>query len=180
MFHESLTAHASKTDDSCAYCTGYGKKSALKEMLCSKAKSQKFNAKSMISNMISKWFLKKSLKSSTISLSNFPKFFYSKKKKSQKMIPTLSSYFTLHSRPKNSSTKRFSTFRKKNQSLESLEWRRRKKKKTPEHSHDGSPCPRFGNVASVIVSTKSTDPFEITARHAPWGVVGRHKAQKEW
>lgn len=81
MFHESLTAHASKTDDSCAYCTGYGKKSALKEMLCSKAKSQKFNAKSMISNMISKWFLKKSLKSSTISLSNFPKFFYSKKKK---------------------------------------------------------------------------------------------------
>lgn len=129
MFHESLTAHASKTDDSCAYCTGYGKKSALKEMLCSKAKSQKFNAKSMISNMISKWFLKKSLKSSTISLSNFPKFFYSKKKKSQKMIPTLSSYFTLHSRPKNSSTKRFSTFRKKNQSLESLEWRRRKKKK---------------------------------------------------
>lgn len=53
-------------------------------------------------------------------------------------------------------------------------------KKKPEHSHDGSPCPRFGNVASVVVSTKSTDPFEITARHAPWGVVGRHKAQKEW
>lgn len=58
--------------------------------------------------------------------------------------------------------------------------KKKKKKKTPEHSHDGSPCPRFGNVASVIVSTKSTDPFEITARHAPWGVVGRHKAQKEW
>lgn len=135
MFHESLTAHASKTDDSCAYCTGYGKKSALKEMLCSKAKSQKFNAKSMISNMISKWFLKKSLKSSTISLSNFPKFFYSKKKKSQKMIPTLSFYFTLHSHPKNSSTKRFSTFRKKNQSLESLEWRRRKKKKKRLNIH---------------------------------------------
>lgn len=97
MFHESLTAHASKTDDSCAYCTGYGKKSALKEMLCSKAKSQKFNAKSMISNMISKWFLKKSLKSSTISLSNFPKFFYSKKKKVRKwfllFLPIL--HFTL-------------------------------------------------------------------------------------
>lgn len=94
-------------------------------MLCSKV-SQKFNTKSMIS----KWFLKKSLKSSTIFLSNFPKFFYSKKK-SQKMIPILSFYFTLHSRPKNSPTKRFSfrTFRKKNQSLESLEWRRRRRKK---------------------------------------------------
>lgn len=48
-------------------------------MLCSKV-SQKFNTKSMIS----KWFLKKSLKSSTIFLSNFSKFFYSKKKKVRK------------------------------------------------------------------------------------------------
>lgn len=180
MFHESLTAHASKTDDSCAYCTGYGKKSALKEMLCSKAKSQKFNAKSMISNMISKWFLKKSLKSSTISLSNFPKFFYSKKKKVRKwfllFLPTL--HFTLA--PKIHLQNASPPSEKRTNPSNPLNGEEEKKKKTPEHSHDGSPCPRFGNVASVIVSTKSTDPFEITARHAPWGVVGRHKAQKEW
>lgn len=180
MFHESLTAHASKTDDSCAYCTGYGKKSALKEMLCSKAKSQKFNAKSMISNMISKWFLKKSLKSSTISLSNFPKFFYSKKKK--KSENDSYSFFLLYTSlsPQKFIYKTLLHLPKK-EPIPRIPWmEKKKKKKTPEHSHDGSPCPRFGNVASVIVSTKSTDPFEITARHAPWGVVGRHKAQKEW
>lgn len=44
MFHESLTAHASKADDSCAYCTGHGEKIGMKEMLCSKV-SQKFNTK---------------------------------------------------------------------------------------------------------------------------------------
>lgn len=44
MFHESLTAHASKADDSCAYCTGHGEKIGMKETLCSKV-SQKFNTK---------------------------------------------------------------------------------------------------------------------------------------